>query len=160
MKFSQVTINNTPGALDYVMGVTAGNVDQRSTLTGLAAVLGTLLTGIKGGSLDLTSGAGGRLSYTNTGTGGGTGYYMNLGGIKICWGKSVLVGLGTSTGVSVSLPVGFFTSIDVANLHIAESSTGDGMVRQTGVATTSGMSGWFTSGGAANAALGWLVIGR
>jgi hypothetical protein len=32
--------------------------------------------------------SGERLSYTNTGDGGGTGYYVNLGGIKICWGIS------------------------------------------------------------------------
>lgn len=98
-------------------------------------------------------------TYTNTSTGGGTGYYINLGGIKLCWGTTNSVSLGTSAGVSVSMPSSFFSTIRTANLYMTGSTTGDGMVRQTSQATTSSLSGWFTSGSSATGSLGWLVIG-
>ena len=51
-------------------------------------------------------------SYTNTGSGGGTGYYINLGGIKLLWITTGTV--STSSGnasLNISLPSSFFTSV-------------------------------------------------
>jgi hypothetical protein len=55
-------------------------------------------------------------TYANPGSAGGTFYYVNLGGIKIFWGStgSVAVsgsGFLASSTVNVTLPVGFFNTI-------------------------------------------------
>lgn len=42
MKFSQITINNSPVAGDYAVGVTSGGVDQRSTWTSIYALLASI----------------------------------------------------------------------------------------------------------------------
>lgn len=39
MKFSQVTPNTTPALADYLMGVTAGNVDFRTTIQNLVTLI-------------------------------------------------------------------------------------------------------------------------
>ncbi len=60
--------------------------------------------------LALSSGfAGGVISYTNAANGGGTFYYINLGGIKLLWGVTGTFS-GTST-VNIDLPSGFFSSL-------------------------------------------------
>ena len=50
-------------------------------------------------------------SYTNTGNGGGTGYYVNLGGIKMAWGISGAFSSATNITAAASLPSGFFTTV-------------------------------------------------
>jgi hypothetical protein len=54
-------------------------------------------------------------SFTNTGTGGGTFYYVNIGGIKLLWGIFGNVSLpgstGSTAGATLTLPSGFFSSI-------------------------------------------------
>lgn len=55
-------------------------------------------------------------SYVNSGSAGGTFYYMNLGGVKMLWGSSGTVAAGAvgQTSVVVTFPSGFFSSIQSA----------------------------------------------
>lgn len=39
MKFSQISINNSPATTDYAVGVSSGGVDQRSTWAAIAALI-------------------------------------------------------------------------------------------------------------------------
>ena len=54
-------------------------------------------------------------SYTNSGTAGGTFYYMNLGGIKILWGQTASQASGSpGNAYNVNLPTSFFSTIQSA----------------------------------------------
>ena len=52
-------------------------------------------------------------SFTNTGTAGGTFYYINLGGIKMLWGSFTQQSVGAASyfHAILSLPSGFFTTV-------------------------------------------------
>lgn len=52
-------------------------------------------------------------TYTNGGTSGGTGYFINLGGVKFCWGitGTISVGGGSSNSYTIAWPTSFFSSI-------------------------------------------------
>ena len=57
------------------------------------------------------------LSQTNAGSGGGTMYYINLGGIKLLWvycSTGMYAASGSTATCSVTFPTGFFTSIQLA----------------------------------------------
>jgi len=57
------------------------------------------------------------LSQTNAGSGGGTMYYINLGGIKLLWvycSTGMYAASGSTANCSVTFPTGFFTSIQLA----------------------------------------------
>jgi hypothetical protein len=74
---------------------------------------------VSGGQLDFsallsTIFSGQVQTYTQTGDGGGTGYYINLGGIKLCWGISGTFSSPGGTNKSVSFPTSFFTTIQTA----------------------------------------------
>ena len=56
-------------------------------------------------------------SYTNSGSGGGTGYYINLGGIKILWWESATStqgGAGQYGPYYLDFPSSFFSSVTFA----------------------------------------------
>ena len=74
-------------------------------------------------------------SYTNSGTGGGTFYYLNLGGIKLLWGMSSL----NTSAPTIVYPVGFFNSVTGATYSLMNvSATPSGIVFWTdGLNTTS-----------------------
>ena len=106
-------------------------------------------------------------SYTNTGNNGGTGYYINLGGIKICWGamgSPLLTGIGansTTSALSVSLPVGFFSTIQYGSATL----TNVGISAQqyiTGNGFTISSIGYYITNNSAStvtAGISWLAIG-
>lgn len=65
-------------------------------------------------------------TYTNSGTAGGTGYYINLGGIKLCWVACNGVASGTGGNTyTVNLPTSFFSTIQLA-------ISGTGVIGTTG----------------------------
>ena len=74
-------------------------------------------------------------SYTNSGTGGGTFYYLNLGGIKLLWGMSSL----NTSAPTIVYPVGFFNSVTMATYSLMNvSAAPSGIVFWTdGLNTTS-----------------------
>lgn len=67
-------------------------------------------------ALDATNGV---QSQANAGNAGGTMYYINLGGIKMCWGQTANQTIGggapASAAVAVTLPTSFFSTIQSAN---------------------------------------------
>lgn len=67
-------------------------------------------------------------SYTNAGSAGGTGYYINLGGIKFCWGTTAQVsnsGTGFQQAVYViNLPTSFFSTIQSINVTTTGGAVG------------------------------------
>lgn len=81
---------------------------------------------VSGGTLTLPSGSitfadllttifsGQVTSYTNSGSAGGTFYYINLGGIKVLWGHSGYLGTGNFV---VDFPSSFFSSIQAASVN-------------------------------------------
>lgn len=60
-------------------------------------------------------------SMTHTGSGGGTLYYVNLGGIKMCWGVTgqLSVPANGNTAYTIVLPSGFFTTVQSATTQTA-----------------------------------------
>lgn len=64
-------------------------------------------------------------SLTNTGTGGGTMYYLNLGNIKILWGTTNSISTSNSVNNSwgVTFPSSFFTTIQMGIANVSSLST-------------------------------------
>ena len=98
----------THGAITAASISTSGTASFGGAATLASAVLNGSLTG---------TGLGSQVSsYTNTGSAGGTGYYINLSGIKLCWGLTgawTASELGAAT-TTISLPSSFFSSIQLA----------------------------------------------
>lgn len=99
-------------------------------------------------------------TYTNTGSGGGTGYYINLGGIKLCWGNtgSITTANG-NTACTISMPVGFFSTIQTADVWVSNVVTLGNQYAAGGGQTPSTLSFFAVATGAASANFGWFVIG-
>lgn len=78
-------------------------------------------------------------SYTNSGTAGGTFYYINLGGIKLLWGStSSLNSTSTNAGYTINYPSGFFSnvqSITVTNTNENQENQSHGTNGGLGTAT-------------------------
>jgi len=75
-------------------------------------------------TLDSTNGV---QSFTNSGTAGGTFYYINLGGLKLMWGTTGFMGSSSTGGSSTLIMPAFFNSIQQAG---AMNGTGAGTVQQ------------------------------
>jgi len=90
-------------------------------------------------------------SYTNTGSGGGTGYYINLGGIKLCWGVTGVV--SGAPNYNISLPPSFFTTIQFSSQNTINSASANAVVSCTTTTFTVYTSGSITG------SIQWFVIG-
>lgn len=89
-------------------------------------------------AIDATNGV---KSQVNVGAAGGTMYYINLGGIKMLWGRGAALTVGGAgfTLVGFTLPTGFFTTVQSNNVCIdAESpaNTGNFMYISSANSTT------------------------
>lgn len=62
-------------------------------------------------------------TYTNTGHGGGTGYYVNLGGIKLCWGITGAAATANPDTRNISFPSGFFTNVRSVSVELSSNTT-------------------------------------
>ncbi len=104
-------------------------------------------------------------SYTNTGAGGGTGYYLNLGGIKLYWGTTgVISNIGANSTTSsqiVSLPPSFFTTIQSSQLWVSSVIASALQYASGNTTTTSQINYYITnsSAGTVSSNVSWLVIG-
>ena len=163
----------------YGISVSTGNVSLSGTLavSSNATVGGTLgVTGVLtpsaglsansvkstalalSNALDSTNGV---KSQSNAGSAGGTMYYINLGGIKLCWGTTASSSTSTtSTTINITLPTSFFSTIQSVTLN----SSNVGTVSQQGATvvsfttTTIAINLWtLASSGTAYGT--WLVIG-
>jgi hypothetical protein len=97
------------------------------------------------------------LTYTNTGGGGGTAYYTTIGTIKICWGMGGTSGAFGSGNNAVSLPVGFFTTVQYAKLDIINANT-TSYTFMLSTITTSTLTG-FLSAALTSGVMTWFAIG-
>lgn len=103
-------------------------------------------------------------SLTNTGTGGGTMYYVNLGGIKMLWGitNSISIGANTSASWGVNFPSSFFTTIQAAVCNTSALSTNvDQYANFAATPSTSAGAGFIQNGGTAagSAGVSYFIIG-
>lgn len=108
-------------------------------------------------------------TYTATGAGfpSSTGYYINLGNIKLCWGTAsstiAVVGAGFQfTNFAISLPTGFFTSLQAVQMSVA-NVTATQYISVTGNGQTNNILNGFvvqTNGTSGSAAPTWFVIGN
>lgn len=112
---------------------TGGIATDTLTASGLITANGGL--DVAGGTLTLPNGSitfadllstifsGQVTSYTNTGTAGGTMYYINLGGIKLLWGQTGTINNTGSTDTSatftITLPTSFFSMLQTVNATAA-----------------------------------------
>ena len=95
-------------------------------------------------------------TYTNTGDGGGTGYYTNFFGLKLCWGQTGAITVSGAANKNISMPVGFFTNVRSAvhdKFGSAVFST-----QQGGAASTTNLQIYFGSG-TGTGYVNWFVIG-
>lgn len=95
-------------------------------------------------------------TYTNTGDGGGTGYYVNLGGIKLCWGITGSITVSGASTKNISMPVGFFTNVRAAFHDKFGSSV---FSTQQGTAPTTTQLQIYFGSGTGTAQVGWFIIG-
>lgn len=104
---------------------------------------------------------GGVASQANAGTAGGTMKYINLGGMKVLWGRTaVMNGTGTFT---VTFPTSFFTAVDaLVQAKTALVGTGLQIDYQQSLVTASGASFVLvgTAGGAGNGQLDYVLFGN
>ena len=86
----------------------------------------------------------GVVSYTNTGTAGGTFYYSNFGGVKRLWGvtaSKAVSGSGfASASYVINLPSGFFTNLRSIQATSASHTNTQYMFPAVNLASTSAVS--------------------
>jgi hypothetical protein len=101
-------------------------------------------------------------SYTNTGTAGGTGYYVNLGGVKICWGFTNSKASTTSpTNYVINFPSSFFTTLTACTTSIFSVGAYANQVLSGSGGSTSAVSYYITAPGTGGGAatISWIAIG-
>lgn len=100
------------------------------------------------------------ITYTQSGSGGGTGYFTNDNGIKKCWGATGLFTGGSGGAVSLSFPTGFFTTVQSAQLssYQAANTSIHGALAYNSMGTT-GMGAFAGGSPSGNQAMQWLATG-
>ena len=107
--------------------------------------IGLTLTPKGSGALTLNGISGNVSTQSNAGTGGGTLYYINLGGIKLCWGQTATHISYNYPTYTITLPTSFFSSIqsvEATYIPVAGDSAGFAYVSTATTTTvTYGMGG-------------------
>lgn len=101
-------------------------------------------------------------TYTNPGSAGGTNsfFYINLGGIKLFWGVSDVINI-TTTGTPsaiITLPVGFFSTIQTACATSRPGIDVRAIVNITGVTTTQMEVYAFNTAGVTSSAIPHVLV--
>ena len=102
---------------------------------------------------------------TNPGNAGGSRNYLNLGGLKICWGvtASKTHAAGASGNYAVTFPASFFSSTPTATCSIqtASGSVGSNNLVGVGVSSSTFTIGWGNETGSAGVGgtAAWIAIG-
>jgi hypothetical protein len=151
-KLSALTSNNTPVTADlFVMIQAAGPTDVKVTLANLLTAM--FVTPIA--------------TSTNAGTAGGTINYLNLGGLKILWGRTGSLSVAGAQQATATLifPVTFTTAPTVIPALTAEAVETKLRAGNNAVPTTTGVileivttTGTNAPGGTA-AQIDWFAIG-
>lgn len=112
-------------------------------------------------ALDSTNGV---KSQTNTGSAGGTIYYINLGGIKLAWGITGTITVNsTVVSSNITFPTSFFTAVNTVVAVINHAATDDRQAvhADTISATGTTLVNWNTAGvNTGSATVGYLAIGN
>ena len=96
-------------------------------------------------------------TYTNTGDGGGTGYYVDLGGLKICWGTTGPITVSASGIKNISMPSSFFSSVNSASFGFYGGAVFSAQIDGSAPSATT-LPIYFASG-TGSVRLTWMVIG-
>lgn len=172
------TISNATITADTVAGYTSGT---SGTIYGMSVASGVLASAalagavnaaalatnaVLSGKLGLSSSfTGGVATQSNSGSAGGTIYYINLGGIKLAWGTTTAQTIGgaapASASVGITFPVSFFSTVQIA-VATPGPSTGtqyNGFSTNTLTASAWSLNFYIVSGSAGVFNANWLVIG-
>ena len=115
-KLSQIPNNNTPGLSDAIVSIQTPSgtpADVQVPISKLLALLGNQTT-----SNVLSSSI---TTISNGGSGGGTISYIDIGGIKLCWGTG-MVSAATAWN-TVQFPIGFFSTIPIVTANAISQGT-------------------------------------
>lgn len=146
-------------SLDQDGTLKAGAVDNAAALASNVVTTAKILDGNVTYAKLLSTIFGGQvLTYTNTGNGAGTANYINLGGIKMCWGQSGSFTPANGGNTTCSLPVGFFTTVQVGIFRPWNPSSTAISWPETAI-TTANLTAFTTNTGAATCQSQWFVIG-
>jgi hypothetical protein len=104
-------------------------------------------------------------TYSNAGNAGGTGYYINLGGIKLCWGVTAQNNSHNSPSYNVNMPPSFFTTVQAVILTSGDLGTDTNQTVCLGGSVSSATSSFsYYSWSQANSTsatqtVSWFVVG-
>lgn len=149
-KYAKVVgVTSTSLTLQFASGITLNNEAITSTFYSLVENP----TGFPANSSFI-------ITYTSSGSGGGTGYFYNDNGIKKCWGATGLFTGGSGGGVSLSFPTGFFSSVQSAQLssYQAANTSIHGALAYNSM-STSGLGAFAGGSPSGDQAMQWLAVG-
>ena len=113
----------------------SGGILSSSALVGSVNTAAIAANAVLSGKLGLSSGyTGGVASFSNSGTAGGTIYWINLGGLRIAWS----VGMTSSASAWLTVnwtTVGFTSAPIVVGNAVSQGTASGGWVEWTGYAT-------------------------
>lgn len=100
-------------------------------------------------------------SYTNAGAQGGTGYYIDLGGLKLCWGTTNLTTLSSGQTLNITFPTGFFSTIQSRFVYVSYNTTAStGTVPNDNPSfPLNNMFFWFTVKSTSATRISWFIVG-
>lgn len=103
-------------------------------------------------------------NYTNQGSAGGSGYYIDLGGLKMCWGQTAQKPSYNEPSYSLDFPSGFFTAVEELSLTPVDLSTDVAQLVTCASSTISPTSNTLffvsvTNSSGAKEAASWFAIG-
>ena len=101
------------------------------------------------------------LSQVNTGSAGGTMYYINLGGIKMLWGQTAAnVASAAGPSFGITFPTSFFTTVQsgIANLNTI-STVSNQSLNMDSLTATSCVIFMYAAATTGGEKVGYLIIG-
>lgn len=128
-----------------------GTLNGANALQSGSVSFANLLSSIFGGQVQ---------TQANTGNAGGTMWYINLGGIRLCWGVTLnnTAGAAPST-FHVTPPTSFFTTTQVALAVAQPGGDARSQVSVVSLSTTDLPLFYYNSAGTFSATAHWLIIG-
>ena len=128
-----------------------------ANITAAAITYAKLLSTIFSGQVTAT---------TNSGAGGGTLNYVNLGGIKVAWGITASFTINTNTANvrAITYPTSFFSAavtVAVGNAYMPTASPNISVYIEGSSSSSSGISftAYNNGGGNGDSSVSWLVVG-
>lgn len=157
---SKVKITQTTGGTKYakVVGVTAttltlqfpeGITLNNESITSPFYSIGETPLGFPANSSFM-------ISYTSTGSGGGTGYMYNDNGVKSAWGTTGTFSTVAGANYNATVPSGFFSRIDTGSIFNPSSSA---VISQVGSYLTTTVIQQYIQTVSSNVKIAWFMRG-